>query len=187
MTYQRQGGAKIESIFGWVSYERNYYAGCECGQGKAPLDEELGLKPGEITPGLGRLLALAGSGLAFGESTDWIREFLLLELSENSDRKGTQGFGQFQVECEAQQKLQSQDEAYLQERLRTETERPERLYGSLDGAHVRIEEPDEDEKRREMKTGCWYQVEPVPASQHTRRHRKKAEIGQQALRAKDQQ
>jgi hypothetical protein len=187
LTYQRRRGAKIESIFGWVFYERNYYAGCDCGHGKAPLDEEFGLKPGEITPGLGKLLALAGSGLAFGESTDWIREFLLLELSENSIRKETQGFGQYQVDCEAQRKVQCQEEAYLQERLRTETERPEQLYGSLDGAHVRIEDPDEDEKWREVKTGCWYQVEPVPVNQHTQRHRKKAEIGQQALRAKAQQ
>ena len=187
LKYQRRRGAKIESMFGWVSYERNYYAECECGEGKAPLDEEFGLEPGEITPGLARLLALAGSGLAFGESTGWIQEFLLLELSENSIRKETQGFGQCQVEREEKQIEQYQDEAHLQERLRTETERPEQLYGSLDGAHVRIEDPAEDEKWREMKTGCWYQVELVPAGQQTQRHHKKEEIGQQALRAKDQQ
>lgn len=185
--YQRQRGAKVESMFGWVSYERSYYAECECGNGKAPLDEELGLEPGEVTPGLARLLALAGSGLPFGESAGWIQEFLLLGLSENTIRKETQGFGQYQVDCEEKQKAQCQDEAYLQERLRTEAERPERLYGSLDGAHVRIKEPDEDEEWREMKVGCWYQVEPVPSSQQTRRHRKKEEIGHQALRAKDQQ
>jgi len=52
---------------------------------------------------------------------------------------------------------------------------------------VRIEDPAEDEKWREMKTGCWYQVELVPAGQQTQRHHKKEEIGQQALRAKDQQ
>ena len=185
--YQRRRGAKIESMFGWVRYERSYYAECECGKGKAPLDEELGLEPGEVTPGLARLLALAGSGLPFGESTDWIKEFLLLELSANTIRKETQGFGQYQVDCEEKLKAQCQDEAYLQVRLRTEAEQPERLYGSLDGAHVRIEDPDEDEEWREMKVGCWYQVEPVPSSQQTQRHRKKEEIGHQALRAKDQQ
>jgi hypothetical protein len=187
LTYQRRREAKIESLFGWTSYKRSYYAACQCGKGKAPMDDEFGLEPGEITPGLGKLLALAGSGLAYGESTGWIKELMLLELSENSIRKETQGFGQLQVDCEEQWKAQYQDQAYLQERLRMETERPERLYGSLDGAHVRIEDPDEEEKWREVKTGCWYRVEPVPDSQHTQRHRKKAEIGQQALRAKDQQ
>jgi hypothetical protein len=64
------------------------------------MDDEFGLQPGEITPGLGKLLALAGSGLAYGESAGWIKEFMLLELSENSIRKETQSFGQFQVDCD---------------------------------------------------------------------------------------
>lgn len=185
--YQRMRAAKIESVFGWISYTRSYYAKCHCGTGQAPLDAEFGIEPGKVTPGLARLLALVGSGLAFGESAGWIKEFLLLDMSENSIRKETQGFGQFQVECEEQWKAQCQDEAYLQARLRQATKRPEQLYGSLDGAHVRIEDPDEREEWREMKTGCWYRVEAVPASQRTRRHRKKAALGQQALRAKDQQ
>ena len=37
LAYQRQRRAKIESIFGWVSYERSYYAECECGVGQAPF------------------------------------------------------------------------------------------------------------------------------------------------------
>ncbi|MBT7991118.1 MAG: ISKra4 family transposase [Anaerolineae bacterium] len=185
--YQRRREAKIESLFGWVEYERSYYAECECSKGKAPLDEEFGLEPGKVTPGLARLLALAGLGLPFGESTNWIDEFLLLELSENSIRKETQSFGQYQVDCEEKLKGKCQDEAYLQERIRTETEQPEQLYGSLDGAHVRIEDPEENEKWRETKVGCWYRVEVVPVNQQTQRHRKKKEIGYQALRAKDQQ
>ena len=118
------------------------------------MDEEFGLQDGEVTPGLAHLLALAGSGLPFGESADWVGEFLLLELSENTIRKETQDFGQHQVDYEENLIAQSQDEANLQERLRTQTEVPERLYGSLDEAHVRIEEPDEDEEWREMKVGC---------------------------------
>jgi hypothetical protein len=59
----------------------------------------------------------------------------------------------------------------------------------MDGATVRIEERDEDkkttEKWREMKVGCWYEVEPVPKSQHTQRHQHKSTIGHQALRAQD--
>ena len=187
LSYQRKREVKLKSMFDWVEYERSYYGGCPCGQGRAPLDEEFGLEPGEVTPGLGRLLALAGSGLPFGESAQWVKEFLLLELSENSIRKECQGFGQFQAEGEAKLKAQSQAEEYLQKRLREATERPERLYGSLDGAHVRIEDPDEEEEWREVKVGSWFQVEEVPSSQQTRRHHQKAEIGQQALRAKAQQ
>jgi hypothetical protein len=62
LRYQRRRAARIMSLFGWVTYERSYYAGCACGKGQAPLDEEFKLAPGEVTAGLGRLLALAGSG-----------------------------------------------------------------------------------------------------------------------------
>jgi hypothetical protein len=36
-----------------------------------------------------------------------------------------------------------------------------------------------------MKVGCWYEVKPVPKSQHTNRHQHKSTIGHQALRAQD--
>jgi hypothetical protein len=34
---------------------------------------------------------------------------------------------------------------------------PQRLYGSLDGAHAPL-----NEEWREMKTGCWYEVDTIP-------------------------
>ena len=206
LQYQRRRPAKIFSVFGWVEYERAYYAGCDCGQGKAPLDEKLGLAPGQVTAGLAALLGMAGVELAFEYSSRWLAPFLLFEVSENTIRKETQSFGELQAVREAELVEQSHDTAYLQERLRMETEPPARVYGSLDGAHVRIEERSEaqnppkkgqnqpmetenppagEDKWREMKVGCWYTVEPVPPSQQRKRHRRKEEIGQQALRARD--
>ena len=43
----------------------------------------------------------------------------------------------------------------------------------------------EKEKRREIKVGCWYDVEAVPKSQQRRRQCKKIEVGQQALRTRE--
>ena len=199
LQYQRRRRAKVLSVFGWVEYERAYYAGCDCGKGKTPLDEKLGLAPGQVTAGLAALLGLAGVELAFEHSSRWLAPFLLFDVSENTIRKETQCFGELQAAREAELIAQSQEMAYLQERLRTETEPPVRVYGSLDGAHVRIEErgqraeaenqpveaSPEDDKWREVKVGCWYTVEPVPPSQRRKRHRQKTEIGQQALRARD--
>lgn len=186
--YQRRRAAEVLSVFGWVSYKRSYYAECACGKGKAPLDEQFGLEPGKVTAGLAALLGMAGIELAFEYSRRWLAPFLLFEVSENTVRKETQAFGQLQVEREQRQITKSQDETYLQERLRNETDIPQRVYGSLDGAHVRIEErsqePSEPEKWREMKVGCWYTVAPVPESQQTQRQRKKKALGHQALRAK---
>jgi len=189
LAFERRRGAKFKSLFGWVSYERDCYGGCVCGKGKSPLDESLGIEPGKISPELARLLALVGVELPYGASSQLVEEFLLLHLSENSIREETQRFGQYQVEREDRLIEQAEDEVYLQERLRSfsEKEYPQRLYGSLDGAHTRIEDPEETEKWREVKVGCWYEVEVVSPSQRNSRHRKQEEIGKQVLRAKQQQ
>jgi hypothetical protein len=189
MIYQRRRKAKVLSVFDWVEYERSYYAGCQCGGGKAPVDEKLGLEPGQVTAGLAALIGLAGSELAFEYSSRFLEPFLLFRVSENTIRKETHRFGQLQSQREEQVVARSQDTVHLQERLRTEVERPQRLYGSIDGAYVRIEERQaqngETEKWREMKVGCFYQVESIPESQQRKRHQEKKARGQPALRAKD--
>ena len=189
LQYQRRRRAKVLSVFDWVEYERSYYAGCPCGRGKAPLDEKLGLEPGQVTAGLAALIGLAGSELAFEYSSRFLEPFLLFRISENTIRKETHRFGKLQSQREEQLIAHSQDPIHLQECLRTEKERPKRLYGSIDGAYVRIEERQaqqaEAEKWREMKVGCWYQVESVPESQQRKRHYQKKARGQPALRAKD--
>lgn len=189
LEYQRRREAKFESSFGWVPYSRDYYAGCTCKKGKSPLDDEFGIAPGEISPELARLLALAGVELPYREGKKLVKEFLQLDLSENSIREETQRFGRYQGEREKKWIEESQDEGYQQERVRIEAEKehPKRRYGSLDGVFVRIEDPNEEEDWREVKVGSWYDVEIVSPSQQKARHRQKEQIGEQALRAKNQQ
>jgi len=76
----------------------------------------------------------------------------------------------------------SQNEKALQERLREEKQIPKRLYGSMDAAKARIEpharkgKPvPEHEDWRDMKVGCWYQVETVSVSRQSSRQRRKAQ------------
>jgi hypothetical protein len=40
------------SVFGRITYERAHYAGCQCGKGCAPMDDQYGLEPGAVTAGL---------------------------------------------------------------------------------------------------------------------------------------
>jgi hypothetical protein len=189
LKYQRRREAQVLSLFGRVKYQRSYYAGCSCGKGRAPLDERLGLRPNQVTSGLACLLGMAGIEMAFDYASDWLAPLLLFDISENTIRKETQGYGEIQVEREAEWIQESQDPDELQVRLRMEKERPLRVYGSIDGAHVRIEErspvAEAAEKWREMKVGCWYRAAPVPKSHYTKRHQKKDAIGHQALRAED--
>lgn len=190
LDYQRRRAAQVRSVFDWVVYERAYYAGCECGQGQAPLDERFGLQPGQVTAGLAALLGQAGVQMGFEHSSQFLQPFLLFSVPPNTIRKETQGFGALQVEREAEWVAHSQEPEVLQARQRSST-RPKRIYGSLDGAYVRIERRDgsdqepAQEKWREMKVGCFYSVEPVPERQQNRRQRQKTARGHPALRARN--
>jgi len=189
--YQRQRSATVTSVFGKITYARAYYAGCACGQGKAPVDERYGLEPGAVTSGLAALLGLAGVEFAFDESRAWLQAFLLFEVAGNTVRSETQTFGALQSQREEALCQQSQDEDYLQARLRETAPRPARLYGSLDAAKVRIEprlkagqKPEKTDDWRDMKVGCWYEAEPVSPAQRSARQRDKFDREQAVFRAK---
>ena len=190
--YQRRRAATITTVFGKITYERAYYAGCACGRGKAPLDETYGLAPGAMSSGLAALLGLAGIEFGFDESRAWLQAFLLFDVSENTVRSETQTLGALQAEQETGWIEQSQDEDYLQARLRDPAPVPPRLYGSLDAAKVRIEprpkagkKPEKQDDWRDMKVGCWYEAEPVPPSQRSVRQRDKFAREQAVFRAKN--
>jgi len=189
LRYQRYRSATILSVFGRVTYKRAYYAGCACGHGCAPLDEQYRLQPGQVSAGLSELLTLAGVELAFEHSQRWLKGFLLFDVSENTIRHETQTLGQAHAAHETAWRAQSHDPAWLQAHLRTSEPRPARLYGSLDAAKVRIEPRDPAEKQadheawRDLKVGCWYEAEPVPLRQQSTRQQTVTERGQLCQRA----
>jgi hypothetical protein len=189
LQYQRLRPATVLSVFGRVTYERAYYAACQCGQGYAPVDEAYGLQPGQVSAGLAELLTLAGVELAFEHSRRWLKGFLLFDISENTIRQETQALGQEQTAHETRLRDQSHDPTWLQAHLRTTEPIPARLYGSLDAAKVRIEPRKSAEKQveteawRDLKVGCWYEAEPVPPRQCSARQRAGTERGQLGQRA----
>ncbi|HZY41283.1 MAG TPA: ISKra4 family transposase [Anaerolineae bacterium] len=191
LQYQRTRSATVLSVFGRVTYERAYYAGCPCGQGYAPVDEKYGLHAGQVSAGLAELLTLAGVELAFDHSRRWLKGFLLFDVSENTIRQETQALGQEQAAHETCLRDQSQDPTWLQAHLRTTAPIPARLSGSFDAAKVRIEprklaeKQAETEAWRDLKVGCWYEAEPVPARHRSARQRAVTERGQLSQRAKN--
>ena len=191
LRYQRRRTAVVLSVFGRVEYRRAYYAGCACGEGQAPLDEQYGIEPGQVSAGLAKLLSVAGVELPFEHSAKWLKEFLLFDVSENTVRQETQQMGRLQIDREIELSQQSQDVAYLQRRLRETGEVPKRLYGLMDAGKVRIEPRDlaakqaKTEAWRDMKLGCWCEVEAVPSAQRSVRQREKYNREQASYRAKD--
>jgi hypothetical protein len=191
MAYQREREASLVSVFGRVHYRRSYYAGCGCGKGQAPLDQKLGLKPGGVSAGLSELLALGGVELAFEQANRWVEKYLLFGVSENTIRSATEARGAQQQRQEQAWIKNSQDEDWLQARQRTLGTAPKRLYGSIDAAKARIEPrcPEEKAMRteafRDLKVGCWYELEAVPPSQRSRRQQEKYDREQQVFRARN--
>jgi hypothetical protein len=186
--------ALVISVFGRTLYVRAYYAGCDCKQGKAPLDEQFGLEAGAVTAGLATLLALAGIEFSYDKSPQWLQAYLLFDISENTVRSETERMGALQEKQEEEMIQQSQDEGYLQERQRNPGQIAPRLYGSIDAAKVRIEpRPKKGEEKkahedwRDMKLLCWFETETVPPSQCSKRQRKKTLREQPALRARNMQ
>jgi hypothetical protein len=155
--YRGRREVKILSVFGWVPYRRAYYLCSGCQKGQSPLDQRLGLEPGKVSAGLAPLLALMGIQTSFGESSQMVEQFMLLEVSENTVRKETQSLGQLQMRLEKEWIAEGQDPEVYRERHRTVEERPKRLYGTLDGAQAPLKS-----EWREMKVGAWFETEAVP-------------------------
>jgi hypothetical protein len=195
LKYQRRRVATIWSVFGKISYERAYYAGCVCGKGCAMIDERYGIEPGKVTAGLAQLLALSGIDKSFEEGQEWLKAFLLFEVSENTIRSETQVLGKLQRKMEEEWIKEMQNEAALQKREQLAVEQvPDRLYGSIDAAKVRIEprtkqgkKEEVEEDWRDMKIVCWYEGELVPNRQRSVRQKIKAQREGTVLRAKNKQ
>jgi Uncharacterised protein family (UPF0236) len=143
--------ARVLSVFGWSEYRRSYYQCLDCGHRWTALDKALGLRAGQATELMSSLLGLAGITVSFEEARRQIQQYLQVDVSANTIRQETQLIGEKQADHERTWITQSQDLAYLQERER-QPKGPKRLYGSIDGAFVPLEE-----EWKEAKTVCWYQ------------------------------
>ncbi len=149
---RREG--KILSVFGWITYRRSYYGCPHCHRCWYALDEREHLRAGSASSGMSRLLGVAGVTVSFEEAQRHIQEYLRVDVSVNTIRAETQRIGNLQVEREKQWMAKSQNLTYLQQREREPAPtRPKRLYGSLDGAFVPLEEGWKEEK-----TICWYEA-----------------------------
>lgn len=145
--------AQVISVFGEVQYHRGYYH-CEiCNQRWHELDDEVGLKPGQATPKLGELLAFAGVIVPFEKAQDVVERYLMLCLSANTIRSETQAMGERQHSQEEKWLEQSHDFDYLRKRRREIQEKPQRVYGSIDGVFVPLKD-----EWMEAKIVSWYQA-----------------------------
>lgn len=142
------------SVFGWLKYTRGYYHCGYCGEREYRLDASQGIRPGQASREMARLMSMAGVTTSFAEASQQIRDYLMVLVSPNTIRKETYAAGRRQTQREVQQQEQSQQAESLQQRERQlmGTDRPERVYGSIDGAQAPT-----TTGWREVKSLAWYQ------------------------------
>ncbi|MBI2941972.1 MAG: hypothetical protein HYY04_16200, partial [Chloroflexi bacterium] len=97
--YQRP--RSLHGLVGDYRIARPSYVCDGCGEGKAPLEERLGLGAGALSPGLERVACRLGIDASFAEAVDALEETLRIELADEAMRRVTEGIGQV-VEAEAQ-------------------------------------------------------------------------------------
>ena len=73
------------------------------GPGFSPLDEELELEPGGLTPSLAEDLVLLGSWMPFAGAAQLIGHFRKVEVSEATMRRATEKSGEAYVELQTAQ------------------------------------------------------------------------------------
>jgi len=153
--YVRRREGVIITLFNRVRFRRAYYLCPHCHQGQYPLDQHLGYRPGSLTPELRGTAGRVGAEIPFERARDLLEQLTRVSVSENSVRDATQEVGDEVMAQEQEWIVASQDEEVLlaHDRLPSE-EKPDRLYGSLDGVKVPV-----DSDWREMKIGCWYSVD----------------------------
>lgn len=159
-SYQYKRGGTLLTIVGEVAYKRSYYVCTDCRKGMYPLDQKLGLRPGQMSAELENLSGMVGAQLPFGQGSELFEALTLISLSDHSVAKATQAIGR---EVQAQEKewqAQSKDEVWLQDQDRL-AEGPKRLYGSLDAAKVHIRGEEED-PWRDLKVGAWFTTTTKP-------------------------
>jgi hypothetical protein len=156
--YRREG--TLLTILGQVTYERAYYLCPECHQGTYPLDQQLGLRPGQMSAQLENMAGMTGAQLPFEQGSHLFETLTLISLSDHSMAKATQDMGS-EVQAQEQEWIErSHDEQWLQTQQRL-SKGPQRLYGSLDGVKVRVR-GDPERPWRELKVGAWFTTAQNP-------------------------
>jgi hypothetical protein len=84
---------RLQGLVGDYTLYRVYYRCARCGQGHVPLDAQLGLGTGTLSPGLARVVCREGIDGAFENAVDSVAESLGVTLTAEVARRTTEGMG----------------------------------------------------------------------------------------------
>lgn len=123
---------QVQTVVGWITIRRAYYACPGCGQGLAPLDDALGLERDSHSPGVRRLAWRFGGRLPFAQAAQSLAEAARIHLSASTVRTLTEAIG-----AQREAALAVQIAAAWHEGLPPASGvPPERLYVAMDGVRI---------------------------------------------------
>lgn len=161
--YQFKREGVLLTLLGNTRYRRAYYVCPKCHTGTYPLDERLGLRPGELSAELESLLGMTGAQTPFEKGSELFERLTLVGISPQSMDKATQTMGREVMQVEAEWIAESQNPAELDTQMRAGQGTP-RLYGALDATKVHTDEKrsEDDNGWRDLKVGAWFVTEAKP-------------------------
>jgi hypothetical protein len=122
----------VQTVVGWITVRRAYYACPACGHGQCPLDAALGLTRDRLSPGVRRLAGRFGALLPFAEAAASLAAAATVRLSASTIRTVTEAVG-----ARREQALAAEIAAAWARGLPPVPERPpDRLYVALDGVRI---------------------------------------------------
>jgi hypothetical protein len=124
---------QVQTVVGWITIRRAYYACPTCGQGHAPLDAALGLERDSHSPGVRRLASRFGARLPFAEAAASLTEAAAaIQVSASTVRTITEAVG-----ARREQELAAAITAAWEQGLPLATGTPPaRLYVAMDGVRI---------------------------------------------------
>lgn len=123
---------QVQTVVGWITLRRAYYACAACGHGHCPLDTTLGITRDRLSPGVRRLSCRLGALLPFAEAAATLAATARVQLSASTVRRVTEAVG---ARCE--QEVAATIARAWREGLPPAAEPgADRLYVALDGVLI---------------------------------------------------
>jgi len=161
--YLSKREAVLFTLLGRVAYQRAYYVCPRCHRGCCPLDERLGLRPGEMSAEVESLVGMTGALMTFAKGSELFERLTLTSVSPQSMDKATQAMGAEMVQIEGEW-LQASEDGLALRAQECAPKDGRRLYGALDATKVHTHERQgtEDQGWRDLKMGAWFVTDKPP-------------------------
>jgi hypothetical protein len=122
----------VQTLVGWVTVRRAYYACARCGHGVCPLDAALGLARDSHSPGVRRLASQFGALLPFGPAAATLAAAAGVQLSRSALRVVTEAAGTRRERALAS----DEEQAWTTGVPLARAAAPDRLYVAMDGVRI---------------------------------------------------